>query len=82
MKYRFSEKPSGILGKLFTEAEDKFAVQDDVQRKLEKTTKISKQVPKLKELNDGDEVAYDDGSNCYLYRRIGAKLFRFQLTEV
>lgn len=82
MKYRFSEKPNSLIGRLLVEAEDNFAVQSDVNAKLAKTTGFVKQVPKLKEMNDGDELAYDDGSNCYLYRRIGSKLYRFQLTEI
>jgi len=82
MNYKFSEKPSDLIGRLLTEAEDNFATQKDVGSKAVKTLSFVKQVPRVKELQNGDERAYDDGSNCYLYRRIDGKLYRFQLTEV
>ena len=83
MSYKFTEKPKDdLLGKLLTEAEDNFATQSEVSLKAIKTTKYQTSAPVLKELKDGDERAYDDGSNMYLYRRIGARLFKIQMTEI
>lgn len=80
--YKFTEKPDDLMGKLLTEAEDNFATADDLSAKADQTQTFDNQEPRLKELRDGQLRAYDDGTNCYLYYRIGGRLIRFQGSEV
>jgi hypothetical protein len=70
------------LQKIQQEIEDKLADSSEVDKKLTKTTAIQKGVPKLVDMADGEEIAYDDATNQWIYRRIGAKLYKWQLTEV
>ena len=43
---------------------------------------IKKSAPKNNELNDGETVVHDDGTNVYRYYKVGGRLFRQTLTEV
>lgn len=71
-----------ILNNILRQIEDNMATRDDVQTRAVKTVQLQKSAPNVKSLSDGDEVAYDDGTNVFLYRRIGGKLFKVQLTQV
>lgn len=83
MAHKFSQiHPDPLVARLFQEASDNMATNLDLSGKMAKTAELSASEPSLKTLSDGDEEAYNDGSNYYLYRRIGGKLFKFQLTEV
>lgn len=70
------------LDQILREIEDGFVGKKEVANMAVKTATLVKSEPVNKELKDGDERAYYDGSNHYLYRKIGGKLFKFQLTEV
>lgn len=70
------------LDQILREIEDGFASKKEVANVAPKTVNLVKSEPVNKDLKDGDERAYYDGSNHYLYRKIGGKLFKFQLTEV
>ena len=64
------------------EIQDNAAGIDDLDTKTDKAKTLQKLEPKLIDLNDGDIKAYDDATNQYIYMRIGARLFKIQLTEV
>lgn len=70
------------LDQILREIEDGFAEKKSLKDKAIKTVNLVKSAPALKEMNDGDERAYDDGSDVYLYRRVGGRLFKIQMTEV
>ncbi len=64
------------------EIEDKLADSSDVEVKLSKTTAFKATQPELTMMEDGQEIAYDDGTDKWIYRRIGATLQKWQLTAV
>jgi len=70
------------LDQILREVEDGFAGKKDIENMAVKTVGLVKSAPVKKELKDGEERAYDDGSNVYLYRRVGGRLFKIQMTEV
>lgn len=70
------------LDQILREIEDGFAEKKSLADKAIKTVGLVKSAPVLKEMSDGDERAYDDGSDVYLYRRVGGRLFKIQMTEV
>lgn len=82
-KYRFNKKTgNAVVDDLFRQIEDNLATLDDVDSRLIKTTALLTSAPKANSMGDGDEKMYDDGSNVYLYRRAGGRLFKVQMTEV
>jgi len=70
------------LQRMQREIEDNLVDKTEIDNKAEKTGAFSMTEPVLKNMKDGDEAGYDDGTNKWLYRRIGAKLYKWQLTEV
>ncbi len=83
MAYKFTRKPvNPELYQILTEAEDNFASKEDISGLQIKTLDLVKQEPKPTELSNGDERVYDDGSNVYLYRKVGSRLFKIQMVEI
>lgn len=64
------------------EVEDNFAIRTELDTKADKVETFVTVEPELINMNDGDEIAYDDGTNKWIYKRISAKLYKYQLTEV
>ena len=62
--------------------QDNLADKSDLNEKKSKNKSFVTVEPKLTDMADGDELAYDDGTNFWIYRRIGSKLFKSQQTEV
>ncbi len=70
------------LNSLLREIENKLAEKSVVDGKAVKTTSFLRQEPRLTEMSDGDDKVYFDGADYYLYKRVGGKLFKTQLTVV
>lgn len=68
--------------KIKKEIEDNFASYETVQTKALKVTDIIISEPKLKDMKNGDNLIYDDGTNQWEYLKRGGKLFKKQLTGV
>lgn len=82
-KYRFLEKPDNEQHqKILQEIEDNLATQNDVAEKADVVKDFVTQEPVLREMADGEAREYNDGTNYWTYKRIGAKLFKNQWTEV
>lgn len=64
------------------EIQDNLADKSEINSKKTKLIDIQKTEPKLTDMSDGDQKSYYDGTNYWKYERIGAKLFKTQLTEV
>jgi hypothetical protein len=81
-KYRFNTKMKDAdLNNVLRQIEDNLATQTEVNNKMHKTIAIVTAPPILADMQDGDEKIYNDGSNVYLYRRTGGRLFKLQMTE-
>ena len=78
--YKFRRKPKDLDSE-FREIEDNFAIKTDVEDKKPKLKEIKKYAPKLSEMSDGDEQIYYDGTDYFLYLRVGGKRFKVTLTE-
>ncbi len=74
--------PDTLIQQIQREIEDKLADSSDVEVKLSKTTVFKATQPELIKMADGEEIAYDDGTDQWIYRRIGATLQKWQLTAV
>lgn len=62
---------------------------DDARRRDEiennfrpRKTRLLTSNPGIKQLQDGDEVLVDDGTDVTIVRRIGNKLYKVSLTEI
>lgn len=70
------------IQKIQQESQDNFATRSDVSEKAGKAKSFVAAEPVLTNMSDGDRIPYDDGTNKWIYERIGAKLWKYQLTEV
>jgi len=62
--------------------EDNLADKSDLDMKYTKVTDISKSIPQVTDLNNGETKMFHDGTNYYRYYKVGGNLLRQQLTEV
>lgn len=79
-KYRFkgSDEPRDIKRQI----EDKYATYETVQQKALKVEDIVYSEPLVQDMQNGDNLIYDDGTNQWEYLKRGGKLFKKQLTGV
>ncbi len=82
MSVSFARKGFGDLDEVLRQIEEQAASKAEIKNLAKKVDKIDKQEPKIKDLVNGQERLYDDGSNVFLYRRVGGRLFKIQMTEV
>lgn len=74
--------PDNDVQKIQREIEDNLVDTSMLTGKSDKVTAFVTEEPLLTNMKNGQRIAYDDGTNKYIYERIGAKLFKYQLTEV
>lgn len=84
MKFKFKKPHEDLeIQEIQRSLEDDLSDKDsEIEKRDIKITEISKSVPQNMNLKKGDKSFYFDGTNYYRYYKIGAKLFRTQLTEV
>lgn len=74
--------PDADLQRMQREIEDNLVDVNDIEGMAKKTEKFVTEEPVLNRMTDGEEIAYNDGTNKWIYRRIGAGLYKWQLTGV
>lgn len=83
MKFKLSSFPADPqLAQLLREVQDNVAGSNEVAAKADRVDSATRSAPKLKEMNNGEERIYYDGSNYWTYKRVGNVLLKSQWTEV
>ena len=83
INYKFQKKlKDPDLQNMQREIEDNFAVRGEVDDKQNIVKDVLKSEPRLLDMKDGELRYYDDGTNVYLYKRVGSRLIKFQGSEV
>ena len=74
MSDRYKIRNRENLDAALTEIEDSFEITDNTKIKQDIVKKLSMVEPELKDMDDGEIRYYFDGSDYYMYKRVGSKL--------